>query len=247
VFVAVAVIWQLSILLDIMPNRYFPSATEALGAFVEQLAREEFWSALGQTLRSWAIGFAVGAILALALGVIMGLSSVAYRAAILIVEFLKTVPAIAILPIVVLLYGPTVKMKVILIAYGVLWPLVVQTVYGIRASDRVAIDTARSLRMGRVLYIRTVVLPSAAPYIATGTRLGASVGLILTIITELIGGAPGLGLSILSARNAGQSGLAEMYAYIIATGLVGVSLAAALSRIESRLLRWHPSQRTKTA
>ena len=120
-------------------------------------------------------------------------------------------------------------------------------IYGVNSSDVVARNTARILGMKRIMYARIVVIPSAAPYIATGARLGASVGLILAIVTELIGGAPGMGLEILNARNAGVSGLSVMYAYIIATGVLGVILTAILAGAERRLLHWHPSQRAKAA
>jgi ABC-type nitrate/sulfonate/bicarbonate transport system permease component len=89
----------------------------------------------------------------------------------------------------------------------------------------------------------TITLPSAAPFIATGLRVAAAVGLILTIIAELIGGAEGLGLSILTSVNAGPSRLPATYAFILITGVAGVLVTSAFAYLEQRILHWHESQR----
>jgi ABC-type nitrate/sulfonate/bicarbonate transport system permease component len=108
-------------------------------------------------------------------------------------------------------------------------------------------DTAVVLRLRGLRKFWTVTLPSAAPFVATGVRVAAAVGLILTIIAELIGGAEGLGLSILTSVNAGPDRLPATYAYILVTGAAGVAVTSAFAYLEQRLLHWHESRRNLVA
>ncbi|MGH3625954.1 MAG: ABC transporter permease, partial [Sciscionella sp.] len=164
-----------------------------------------------------------------------------------VVEFLKTVPAIAILPLVIIVFGATMEMKIFLVAFAVLWPLTIQVIYGVRAVDPLVRDTAKALQLRGLRRFGTITMPSAAPFIATGLRVAAATGLILAVIAELVGGAQGLGLNILTAENAGPSALPMMYAYILVTGVAGVVLTGLLTVLERRLLHWHESQRNRTS
>jgi ABC-type nitrate/sulfonate/bicarbonate transport system permease component len=148
---------------------------------------------------------------------------------------------VAILPLVLLIYGTTLQMKLVLIAFGTVWPLLIQVLYGVRAVDPVVSDTARSFRMGRRRRVGLVVLPSAAPYIATGLRVGAVSALILSIVTELVGGAAGLGFEISRAELAAD--YPKLYALVLVSGLLGLALNALMEWPERRVLHWHPSQR----
>lgn len=189
------------------------------------------------------MGVAAGSILAILVGTLLGRSRFAYASAIPVVEFLKTVPTIAILPLVIVVLGPTMQMKVFLVAWGIFWALTIQVIYGVRAVDPVVRDNARILQLRGWRLFTTVTLPSAAPYVATGMRVAAAVGLILAVIAELIGGSSGLGLNILLSVNAGPTELPTMYVYILVTGLVGIAVTALFTAIERRMLHWHESQR----
>ncbi|MDX6317557.1 MAG: hypothetical protein QOD35_957, partial [Nocardioidaceae bacterium] len=137
----------------------------------------------------------------------------------------------------------TLLMKVVLVSFAVTWPLLVQTSYGVKSMDPVIRDTARSLRMGRYRRFFTVVLPSAAPFIATGMRVAAASALTITIVTELIAGGSGLGVRISNAAISGVTALPTMYGLIIAAGLLGVAVALLFTAAEKRLLRWHEAYR----
>jgi ABC-type nitrate/sulfonate/bicarbonate transport system permease component len=134
-------------------------------------------------------------------------------------------------------------MKVSLVAFGVLWPLLVQTMYGVKAMDPVIRDTATAMGIGPVRRFFGVVLPSAAPFIATGLRVAAAGALILTIVVELIAGGSGLGVLISTAAISGVQALPAMYARIIVAGILGFAVAELLTRLERRLLRWHEAYR----
>ncbi|HEX3515978.1 MAG TPA: ABC transporter permease subunit, partial [Trebonia sp.] len=153
------------------------------------------------------------------------------------------IPVIAILPIGLVLWGATLTMKFALVAFAVFWPLVIQVCYGVRSLDPVAADTTTVLQVRGPRKFFTVILPSAAPFIATGLRVAVAVALIVDIIAELIGGGTGVGERILVAENAGQSAYPIMYAYIVVAGILGVLLAGAFTVAERYVLHWHESQR----
>jgi ABC-type nitrate/sulfonate/bicarbonate transport system permease component len=225
----------------------FPSMTDTMAELAGQLLSADLWIALWDTIRGWATGLAIGGSLAILIGTLLGLNRFAYLSVIPVVEFLKTVPVIAILPLAIVVWGATLEMKVFLVAFGVFWPLTIQVIYGVRAVDPVVRDTADVLRLRGLRRFAGVTLPSAAPFIATGLRVAAAVGLILTIIAELIGGADGLGLSILTSVNAGPDRLPATYAFILVTGVAGVVVTGAFAYLESRVLHWHESQRGDAA
>jgi ABC-type nitrate/sulfonate/bicarbonate transport system permease component len=212
-------------------------------ALAGELGKADFWSAIGDTVLGWAMGLVLGTVAGLLLGAAIGLNRRVYQSTAVVIEFLKTVPIIAILPLAILVLGTTLQMKVLLVAFGVMWPLTVQTMYGVRSVDPVVRDTAMALRMGPLHRFRAVVLPSAAPYIATGMRVAAAGALILTIVTELIAGGSGIGVEITTAASSGARAIPVMYARIVAAGVLGVLVAVAFTAVERRLLRWHEAYR----
>jgi ABC-type proline/glycine betaine transport system permease subunit len=171
----------------------------------------------------------------------------AYRSVIGVIEFFKAIPVIAILPIGLVLWGATLTMKFALVAFAVFWPLAIQVCYGVRSLDPVVRDTTTVLQVRGPRKFLTVILPSAAPFIATGLRVAVAVALIVDIIAELIGGGTGVGMRILVAENAGPSAYPVMYAYIVVAGILGVLLAAAFTLAERFVLHWHESQRSARA
>lgn len=232
-------IWQALSAAGTLPADSFPSMWSVVKEVGSILGTASGWHFIGSTMAGWASGFAIGAAAAVLAGTGIGLSAFAFRSSILVVEFMKTIPVIAILPLVMLKFGSTLKMEYTVVAFGVFWPLVIQVVYGVRNMDPVARDTAEALRVTGLRRFGLIVLPSAAPFIATGLRIAAAVALILTIIAELIGGAPGLGREILVAENSGASALPRLYALIVITGLLGIVISVAFRAGERRLLRWH--------
>ena len=175
----------------------------------------------------------------------IGSSPLLYRALRGVIEFLRPIPSVALIPLAVLVYGSGLESKVFLAAFAATWPLLMQTLYGVQDVDPVATDTARSFGFSRAQRLLRVTLPSAVPYVATGVRISAAVALILVVTAELVIGSPGLGRQINLARQGGNVEL--MYALILATGLLGMAVNALFTRIEHRVLHWHPSQRGELA
>jgi ABC-type nitrate/sulfonate/bicarbonate transport system permease component len=231
--------------IGVLPSDHFPPISETLSTLFDQLGESRFWEAVGNTLEGWALGLGIAAALAIPIGIVIGSSRLLYRATRGVIEFLRPIPSVALIPLAILIYGTGLQSKVFLAAFASFWQVLVATLYGVQDVDPVATDTARSFGFSRPQRLLRVTLPSAIPYIATGLRIASAVSLILTVTAELVIGAAGLGRSINLARSGGNEEL--MYALILATGVLGLLLNAVFQRVERRVLHWHPSQRTARA
>lgn len=225
----------------VVSPRAIPPVTDALAAFVRLVRTEELWRAVGTTLQAWAIGVTIAAVLGIVAGLAIGGSQFLYRSVRGVIEFLRPVPEVAALPLIVLLVGTGVEMIVVLVVAGALWPMLFQALYGVQDLNPVMRDTARAYRLGPWTRFAHMTLPGATPYIATGLRLAAVGALKITVAAGLIVGAPGLGSAILDARNADH--IDEMYALILVTALLGLTITFAFKYLERWTLRWHPTQR----
>ena len=239
--VAVLVLFDVLPRIGVLPRDHFPPISETLAMLGEQIVEASYWEAVGNTLQGWALGLGIAAALAIPLGIVIGSSALLYRAVRGLIEFLRPIPSVALIPLAILIYGTGLQSKVFLAAFASFWQLLVATLYGVQDVDPVATDTARSFGFSRAQRLFRVTLPSAVPYIATGLRIASAVSLILTVTAELVIGSAGLGRSINVARSGGNEEL--MYALIISTGVLGVLLNGIFVWGERRVLRWHPSQR----
>jgi ABC-type nitrate/sulfonate/bicarbonate transport system permease component len=240
---AILLLWYLLGVFGVLHTSSIPTLGSTLTALGGAAVHAPFWLAVWHTIEGWAIGLVIGSVAGVLLGSLLALSRVAERSCTVVVEFFKTVPVVAVLPLAVLVLGTTLKMKILLVAFGVTWPLLVQTMYGVKALDPVIRDTATVIGVGRLRRFFGVVMPSAAPYIATGLRVAAAGALILTIVTELIVGGAGLGVEITTAAISGTEAIPTMYAYILAAGALGIAVTLLFSAAERRLLRWHEAYR----
>jgi ABC-type nitrate/sulfonate/bicarbonate transport system permease component len=238
--IIVIALFQLVIMVGVISEDAIPLPTRIIEAFIDALGTGTFWSAVGNTLQGWAIGLAIATAAAIPLGILAGTSYAAFRSMRFIIDFLRPIPSVAILPLAILVLGVAMQVKVTLAALAAFFPIFFATLYGIQDLDPVTSDTARAYRLNRFFRFVFVSLPGSTPYIATGMRISASVALLLTVGTEMIVGLPGIGRAIFDAQYAGD--LPAMYALIAASGILGVLIAFIFGRIEKRLLRWHPSQ-----
>ena len=231
---------ELAIEIGLISKDAIPAPTDIAGAFVDQLGTAKFWTAVRQTLEGWALGLGIAAALAIPIGIVAGTSTAAFRSVRFIVDFLRPIPSVAILPLLILVLGIEMPVKVTMAAIAAFFPLFFATLYGVQDVDPVTRDTAMVFRLNRLFRFVFVSLPGSMPYIATGMRISASVALLLTVGTEMVVGLPGIGRRIYDAQYAGD--LPGMYALVAASGVLGVLIALCFKRIERRALRWHPSQ-----
>lgn len=226
---------------ELISSRHFPPPTKIFSTLARELGSATLWSDLANTLGGWALGLALAFAIAVPLGIVVGSSALLHRLLALPIEFLRPIPSVALVPLVVLVYGTGFQSKLFLVVFACLWPLLIQTIYGVQDTDPVAMDTARSFGLGRTERLVLVTLPGAVPYIATGLRISSSVALMLAVTAELVIGSAGLGRSI---NLAGEGGAVElMYALIVVIGVTGWALNSVFARIERRVLHWHVSVR----
>ena len=233
--------WELISRTGAISEKDLPSMSTSFSELWSLMQTSAFWAAFAETVRGWALGLGVAIVLAVPLGILLGSSDFAASAFRVPIEFLRPIPSAALIPLLFLSLGTNLKSEIFLAAFGAFWPLLVQTMYGVRDVDPVALDTARSFGLGRLERLYRIKLPSAVPYIATGIRISSTVALILAFTAELFMGLPGLGQAVNQASNYALTD--QLYAYALATGFLGVAIHVATTTIERRALRWHPSQR----
>jgi ABC-type nitrate/sulfonate/bicarbonate transport system permease component len=234
-------LWQVVSKAGLISEQDLPAMTTTFQELWAMMHTRDFWVAFGQTVRGWALGLGIATALAVPIGILLGSSQFAGRAFRVPIEFLRPIPSAALIPLLFLTLGTTLKSEVFLAAFGAFWPLLVQTIYGVRDVDPVALDTARSFGIGRFERLYRIKLPSAVPYIATGLRISSAVALILAFTAELFMGIPGLGQIMNVAESFGLT--KQVYALAVATGVLGLAIYMVFSALERRALRWHPSQR----
>ncbi|HJX78352.1 ABC transporter permease [Glutamicibacter sp.] len=236
-------LWEFAAKTGILPAVAFPPASAVLAALGQLVIGTGFWMALGATLSGAGVGLLIVVALALPLGLAIGRLQAVAKSTTLVIEFLKPIPPVALLPLALLFWGPSPTMKIFLVVMGALWPLLVQVIYGARGVEKTQLDLSRSYRLGWVRTVRHILLPTLLPHALVGLRVSASIAIVVAVVAELIGGAPGLGQDIALAQNSAD--LPKMYALIMATGLLGLAINGLFSLISKPLLFWHPSVRTK--
>jgi sulfonate transport system permease protein len=191
--------------------------------------------ALG-TIEHMIGGWIAASIAGVALGALIGSSKAAREYIGPTLEFLRPLPASAVIPVAIAIFGLTSRMALGVIAFGSIWPVLLAAVHGFAAVEPRLIEVERALGLSRWQGVAKISLPSAAPDILAGLRLGLTVSLILAVVCEMIAGLDGLGQWVLLAARAYKS--ADIFAGVILLGAIGLIANAALSAIEGRLLRW---------
>lgn len=152
----------------IVRRSYLPPASEVLARAVELAGDRDFLDQVAVTLRAWALGLALAAAIAIPLGLLLGSVPVVDDAVRAVIEFLRPLPSVALIPLVSLLLGTGTETEVTLITYASIWPILFNTVYGLGETDPLAKDTLRTFGFGRLSILWRVELPATAPFIAAG-------------------------------------------------------------------------------
>lgn len=189
------------------------------------------------TLKKFLYGYACAIALGVPLGILIGYFRPLYNLTEPTLELLRPAPAIAILPLAVLILGLDLRMQTFVIAWAAFWPILSSSTDGVRSIDPILLDTARTYGYRGGSLFRRVVLPGGLPYAMSGLRLGLTFALILAVFVEMFTSGSGLGSLISHYRE--TLGVAEVYAAIIAVALLGYALNEIFVRLEKRLIRWH--------
>jgi NitT/TauT family transport system permease protein len=200
------------------------------------LSGELIVDSLGSLYRV-VVGFAVGAGLALPLGLAMGASRIVYAWMNPLAQLLRPIPPIAYIPLSILWFGLGNPPAIFLIAIGAFFPVLMNTIAGVRQVDGIYLRAARNLGAGGTTMFLRVILPAAVPYILTGMRIGIGTAFIVVIVSEMIAVNNGLGFRILEAREYFWSD--KIIAGMITIGLLGLAIDSAMNALNNYLLRWH--------
>lgn len=230
------IVWQIVGSVGPLAGDSFATATEAIAALIEFFGQPMFWTAVWETLQMAIIGFLISVAIAVPLGILIGLSRFAYRSTKFTFDFLKVIPPIVLIPIAILVIGPSLTMGVFLIVFANLFSVAIQTAYGVRDADPVLLDTMRSYRMGVAKQIRYARLPSAGVQISIALRLAASASLVVAIVAGLLGGAGGLGSLLALTQSSGNAD--QTYAIILLLGILGIVVSRLLVRAQKRVVFW---------
>lgn len=218
-----------------------PPVSVVLARSVELAGDTEFLGDVQSSVTAWVVGLCLAILVALPLGLLFGSLprvELAFRP---LIEFLRPIPAVAIIPLSLILFADPLHMQASVIIYASTWPILINTIYGLRDVDPVARETLTSFGFGPFSVLWRVSLPSTAPFIATGIRMSAAIALIVTVSSELLaGGAEGIGTFITTAGGGGRVDL--MLAATVWAGALGIIGNSVLAAIERRLFRWHTAQ-----
>ncbi|MGE4425524.1 MAG: ABC transporter permease [Solirubrobacteraceae bacterium] len=235
--------WELMIRAGMLSEQDFTPPSQIVPTLIDIAGTGWFWTAVWASVRTAGIGLGIACVIAIPLGIAVGSVRLLGLATRPTIEFLRTVPGIALIPFAILQFGANSNVDVFLIVFGCTWPLLAQVTQGVRAVDDVALQAARSYGLSAFDRVRHVVFHATMPYLATGFRIFASVALIIAVTAEIIVGTPGLGNEISARQGAGR--VDEMYALIFVTGVLGLMIQVVFGRFERRFLHWHQSQRAQ--
>jgi sulfonate transport system permease protein len=228
--------WQVVANMKWVSPVFLPGPDRAWAALVHGMIASNLAAKLAGTIEHMLEGWLVASIAGVALGALIG-SSRAMRAYVgPTLEFLRPLPASAVIPLAIAIFGFRPAMAIGVIAFGAIWPMLLSTVHGFAAVEPRLYEVARALHLSRWQVIVKIALPSALPDILGGLRLGLTVALILAVVCEMIGGLDGLGQWVLLAARYFRS--PDLFAGVILLGAIGYVGAAMLNVAERRLLAW---------
>lgn len=235
--VAVAAVAEL-LMRTVLTKEGLPVPSNVVASLGDLFADGEFWAAVGFTLAEWLLALLMAAVVGVLVGAAMGASKAAMITFSLPVEAFRVLPSIALGPILVLLLGNGMLPLSITVALACVWPILLNTMYGVKGADTTAIQTAESFGLSRSQVVRRVILPSALPFAFTGVRVAASIGLIVAVSAELlVGGGNGIGGYILF-NSANATNLDLVYAATLVAGVVGVLVSLVLTAIDAKVFDW---------
>lgn len=222
-------------------NFFWPPLERIIGTFGETWFTGRFTADVLPSLARLLVGYLAAVVLGVTLGTAIGSSRTLRALLEPVLEFFRAVPSPVLVPILMLFAGIGNEMKVLVIVSGCVWPVLLNTVEGVRALDEVLRDTARCYRLRPRSTLIHLVLRGASPQIAAGARQALSIGIILMVISEMFAASNGVGFTIIQF----QRGFAipQMWTGIIMLGLIGVVLSMIFRVVESRALRWYTGLR----
>ena len=239
--VALVAFWQVATHIGWLSSRILPEPWQVLTAFWSLAESGELWAHLRTSLWRAAVGFGIGAGLGLLLGLLNGSSRRAETLLDTTLQMIRNIPALALIPLVILWFGIDETAKLFLLAVGVFFPVYLNTFHGIRSADQGLIEMARSYGLSGWALYRDVILPAALPSILVGVRFSLGLVWVLLIVAETISAQSGIGYMTMNAREFLQTDV--VLVGILLYALLGKAADLAARALERHFLRWNPAYR----
>jgi len=229
-------VWELVAQAEWVNPLIVPPLSKILRIFSELIFSGQIPLQILVSMKRAAAGYFLAAAVFIPLGVFMGLSPTVYRLFEVIVEMLRPVPPPVVIPVALLFFGLGDEMKIFVIFFSCAWPILLNTLDGVRSIDWVLLNTARTFGLPRRKIIWQVILPACAPQIATGLRVSLPIMLILVVISEMVGSTDGIGYFVLDSQR--RFKVAQMYAGMLALAILGYTLNQLFNLIHRLVLPW---------
>lgn len=225
--------------LGLVSRTDLPPTSDVLRTLWQMLTAEGFFADVMVTTGNWLVGLAVAIMIGVPAGLLLGSIPMLNAASRLAIDFLRPIPSVALIPLAILVFGTGTEMRVFVMVFASIWPILFNTIYGLMEVDPLAKETARSFGAGRIRVALTVSLPSAAPFIMTGIRLGATIALILEITAELLGGGGARGIGkVINIATSGVGGMGIVLAATLVAGVIGLVANIVLEAVSRRSFPW---------
>ncbi len=228
--------WELAAQLNFIDVRFFPAPSSIVLALISAAQTGELLDNTAISLERLIFGFFLGGVPALILGIVMGISRPIRAFADPLISATYPIPKSAILPLILLIFGLGETSKIVMVAIGVFYPIAINATAGVLQINRIYLDVGTSFRAGRWETFRTIALPGALPFIMTGVKLGAGLGLILIAIAEMVGAKSGLGYMVWSAWQ--TFSVEKMYVGLFMIAIIGFIMTLGLNELERWLIPW---------
>ena len=215
---------------------FLPTPEAALASLKAGLVGGELAGFTAATVWRMLAGWGLASLAGIALGALVGSSAWARAWIAPTLEFIRPLPASAVMPLAIALFGLSGGMVLAVVAFGAMWPVLLATLHGLAGVHERLREVAAALQLGRGEFLWKIGLPNALPDILAGMRLSMTVSLIVSVVGEMIASQPGLGQAVLLAARAFRAD--ELFAGIVILGAIGFVSNALLAVAERRLLRW---------
>ena len=229
-------LWWLASAFGWVSRAFLPSPAVAAATLVQGLSDGPLAAFTASTLGRMVVGWLLAGLLGVALGTLVGSSAAARAWLQPTLEFVRPLPASALIPLAVAVFGLSAGMVLAVVAVGAMWPVLLATIHGISSVHPRLAEVGQALQLGRTRFALNIALPHAVPDILSGMRLALTVSLIVSVVGEMVASQSGLGQAILLAARSYQSG--ELFAGVALLGAIGFASNTVLALCEARLLRW---------
>lgn len=242
VFVVV-LLWELVRAAGLVDERDLPPVADILRAGIDAVVEGTLLSAIGGTLKAWILGLLAASLLGMIAGVALGLMPRADIATRPILEFIRPIPSVALIPVALIVLGAGFGTEIVLITFAAIWPVLFNVKAGVEGTDVRLLESGRILGLNSRQRIWRIVCPNAVPALATGVRTAAAIALVLAITVEMVTGQAGIGQYLQLVRLSGQ--VSEMWAAIFVSGVLGYGINVALLALEHGGLKWSAENRER--